>query len=868
MKAEEERTHAALEQLAASSSPSASDRRLAELLETIDAVVWEADAHRERFTYVSPRAEAMLGHPVRRWLAEEGFWQRELLHPEDREQTTGWCRSRSDAGRDHDVEYRAVTADGGVVWIRDVVTVLRDEQGRPARTRGVMFDITERKMAERRRAVQLAVTRVLAEARSLEEAAPRILQGICQALDWAVGELWLVDRSADVIRCEEIWNVPELDGTEFVDHSWRFRFRQGDGLPGRIWDTGRPIWISDVTTDDRFPRSQLAVQAGLRSAFGFPISARGEILGSVELFGRRVHERDEELLELAAAVGSQIGQFVERRAVENEVRFQKTLLEFQSEATPDGILLVGPTGRVLFHNRRFLDMWSLTEDVSGTRAELTALPTMRRLVADGRAVDAMFDGLRTGAEDEMRSEVELIDGRILDVYCSPVIADDGAYYGRCWYFRDVTPERRGERALRENEERLRFLARASALLASSLDVQGTLDSLARLVVQQLGDWSLVDVLERDGDLVRGAAAHRDPELDHVVQTLAALFPPDPDRPFGPPNVARTGQAELYEELPPEVISLIANDPAHSALVDRLGMVSAMSVPLIAKGRILGVLTVVSSDPDRRYGDADMSLVRDLAFRAALAMDTARLYQEWVRVARTLQQSLLPPASPQIPNLEVAARFHPAGEGTEIGGDFYDVFQTGENVWAVTLGDVVGKGTQAAAITALARYTIRASAMRPGKPSEILRMLNDTLLSRDTPDRYCTAVYAQVEPDGANARVTLTCGGHPAPYLLRSTGEAEKLDCLGTVLGLFEDISLRDIEVELQPGDALVFYTDGVTEGRGPTVPFGEGMLKSLLEWSVGSSADELAGVIESKVLDYQQGWASDDIAVLVVRLPA
>jgi sigma-B regulation protein RsbU (phosphoserine phosphatase) len=236
------------------------------------------------------------------------------------------------------------------------------------------------------------------------------------------------------------------------------------------------------------------------------------------------------------------------------------------------------------------------------------------------------------------------------------------------------------------------------------------------------------------------------------------------------------------------------------------------------------------------------------------------------LAETLQRSLIPPAPPEIPGLELAAIYRPAGAGDTVGGDFYDVFETGRGDWAVVLGDVCGKGPEAATVTALVRYTLRATAMRTRRPSRILATLNEAMLLQH-PERFCTVVYARVQDVRDNWRVTLGCGGHPVPIRLTAAGEAIPLGCAGTVIGVLDDPPLNDVRIELHPGESLVLYTDGVTEGRSGNDFYGEQRLLDLLTASAGADAAKLAETIEADVLDFQGGIPRDDVAVVVLRVP-
>ena len=302
------------------------------------------------------------------------------------------------------------------------------------------------------------------------------------------------------------------------------------------------------------------------------------------------------------------------------------------------------------------------------------------------------------------------------------------------------------------------------------------------------------------------------------------------------------------------------------MLETLGVRSLMIVPMSTGGRRLGTIAFALSDSARRYDRADLSVAEELARRAAVAIDNARLYRERSYIARTLQESLLPPELPEVAGAEVAARFHPAGEAVEVGGDFYDVFDTSHG-WSVVMGDVCGKGADAAAVTALARYTLRTLGIQETSPAEVLRKLNEALLRQRPDRRFCTVAYASLQVNGGgSAEVCLSSGGHPLPLVLRADGTVEAVGEPGTLLGVLAEVSLTDTAVRLQRGDVMVLYTDGVTEARGPRGMFGSDALASVLASCAGLDAKSVAARIESAVLEIQEGHPRDDIAILAVRI--
>ena len=235
----------------------------------------------------------------------------------------------------------------------------------------------------------------------------------------------------------------------------------------------------------------------------------------------------------------------------------------------------------------------------------------------------------------------------------------------------------------------------------------------------------------------------------------------------------------------------------------------------------------------------------------------------VALARTLQETLIPPTPPAIPNLEIAAAYRPAGNGGEVGGDFYDAFQVGD-AWVIVLGDVSGKGVGAAMVTALVRHTVRALAVHFALPGQILSALNGVMLAHET-DRFCTLAMISLLHRGGRWEVTASSGGHPLPVLVRE-GRLTEVGEPGSLVGVLDDPAFVDTTLELAPADRLVLYTDGVTEGRRGDEFYGDDRLHALLTAPSGE-ATELSQTIVDDVVQFQSEVPRDDIAVLVIQVP-
>lgn len=430
----------------------------------------------------------------------------------------------------------------------------------------------------------------------------------------------------------------------------------------------------------------------------------------------------------------------------------------------------------------------------------------------------------------------------------------------------VSMEEAARGRARGAQERLAFLAEANLTLMASLDYEETLARLTRLAVPRIADWCAVHLRSTaEGGALRHLA-HSDPDRVVQVEELLRRYPPDPSDPESlVVRAMASGRPLVLRKVPDAVLRRAARDEEHLRLLRQLGIRSVLVAPLIGRGRPLGTITLATAQSGRRYGEADLFFAQELARTAALAIENARLHQERSRVAQTLQNSLLPPEIPEIPGVELAVRYRPATGHDLVGGDFYDVFEAGEGIWGVAVGDVCGKGPEAAALTGLVRHTIRTAAVGGRPPSSVLEVVNRQII-RNKVDRFCTATLGRVRRANGNVAVVVSCGGHPPPLVYRPGRTVEAADCLGTLLGVFSDPSLVDSPVELGPGDAIVFYTDGVTErfergGRG-----GDSRLVALLWDSDGLNAAQIADRI---YLDAAEGAANDprdDIAIVVLRV--
>jgi serine phosphatase RsbU (regulator of sigma subunit) len=407
------------------------------------------------------------------------------------------------------------------------------------------------------------------------------------------------------------------------------------------------------------------------------------------------------------------------------------------------------------------------------------------------------------------------------------------------------------REARAAHARLALLAEASSLLAT-LNSSATLQGLAKLVVRTLADWCSIALVGVDGTTVtRVAVAHVDPEKELLVAQLQEVYQHDPTATTGVHDVITSGRPKLVPDVEPELRDL--------------GITSSMIVPLWVRGRGLGAITL-GAGAGREYDEEDLRIAVDLARRAALAIDNARAYETQREIAATLQRSLLPPALPDVGHFAVAATYKTPGDTVLVGGDFYDLFPLRGSGWGVAIGDVQGKGSGAASLTALARYTVRAGALTLRNPKQVLRTLNEAVL-READDRFLTICLMTLSPAREGLRGRLCVAGHPLPFLVRATGEVEQIGRAGTLLGVVADVDLAVVTFDLRPGDYVVLFTDGLLEARRDGRQFGNHGVREVLESCAGLAPGQVTAALEEAVTAFGRGEPRDDMAILVLGRP-
>jgi PAS domain S-box-containing protein len=615
--------------------------------------------------------------------------------------------------------------------------------------------------------------------------------------------------------------------------------------------------------------ARFMIEHRYHSAVVAPLLARGRTLGALSVL-RLGDSEPYELadLELACELARRAAMAIDNARLFSQLRRVEQRLEAVLTNVAEAITLTDDRGRMVFANQAAAELLG-----ADTPAELTSaspgtiMPRFVVLDEHGRELDLeSMPGRRlfTGESVEpllVRNIVRATgEERWLIVRSSPVVDPESA---RILYavnvFENITEVKRVQ--LAES-----FMAEASRVLASSMDYAETLKRIARLAVPQIADFCAVDVLDESGEIERVAIHHSDPSRIELAERIDRGYRLDRDEPLGVPEVIRSGRARIYTDIPPEALAAYSRDDAHLALLQAIGATAVIIVPLAAPARTLGAITLVSSESLRRLSHADLALAERLGRRAGTAVESARLYTERTRIATMLEAALLPESLPEIPGAELASLYRAAGELNDVGGDFYDVLTYGENRWLLVIGDVCGKGPRAAAVTALARHTLRTAAMLDLTPTAMLETLHAALRQQPSGSDLCTVCLATLALGGEGAQLTVTLAGHPPPLIIDADGERRQVGTPGTLLGVLDPIEISEVEVKFEPGQTLLLYTDGLPEADRAGVQLGE---QQLFESHVQQPDPTLVGLltqIERAALRRANGRLRDDIALLALRL--
>jgi PAS domain S-box-containing protein len=707
---------------------------------------------------------------------------------------------------------------------------------------------------------ELELAARLIEGNSLEEVAPQFLEIVAGLLRWEAGGLWEVLDTAQPLRLVAGWSVPDLDAEPLWRRSREIDFMQGTGLPGDAWASGE-IALAPNYRDypTPTPRYAISAQLGLEAALAIPvpIGRPADVLAVAEFHTRSFNPQSEELMALLAGFADQLGTFIARRRAEarsaEAERFRQHLAEVV-RGTQDAVMSKDLDGIVTTWN-------PAAERLYGYSAEEAIGRHISFIVPPDRKDEEMviLDRIKSGERLETY-ETERIraDGARISVSLtvSPIRSPMRGLIGASVVARDITAELRRRRAQE-------FLVAASRLLDSSLDPVETARTIVSTAVPELAELCVIDFRRGDGWLGDSVVAGADPEMAKRLERIRREKPLDPAGEHPVAQVLRLERPMIWRDLKaPEVVDKVSQGPEHLQLMVDAGYNSAAVVPLIARGRVLGAISFLHAFSNLRYDPGDLEFLSELGDRAALALDNARLYRERDRVAKNLQRGLRPPRPAEVAGLEISVVFEAAGEGIEVGGDLYDVLPTEDGCWVV-VGDVAGKGSAAAGVSVAVRHSVRGLAREDAEPDEVLRRVNELLLSGESLNDFASVMLARLYRRASGWRAVLASAGHPPAVL--TTEEAPLLLGGGSVLGAWPEAQVERHEVSLEPGSTLVLCTDGWLEAGPVASHQGPDNFAAMTQSLAGLELDEMTARLRADAVNRSAGTLRDDLVLLALR---
>ncbi|MGZ4311795.1 MAG: SpoIIE family protein phosphatase [Solirubrobacteraceae bacterium] len=612
----------------------------------------------------------------------------------------------------------------------------------------------------------------------------------------------------------------------------------------------------DLGRDDQERR--LLRELGIDSAVIVPLAPRGFPLGQLLLATRPPRERlsHADDVEYAETLAGRVGLALDNAVLSAELTSAERQLHAILGSVDAAVTVRDRQGRMVYANQAAADLLKLP-DPEAVRAQPPGALMARFDVytEDGRPVDLadlagtrLLRGETSPAPMIVRNIVKATgEERWLLNKATAVLGPDGETLMAVNLIEDVTETKR-------NEIAQCLMAQTLRTLADKPDLPGMLEAIADAAVPSLADWAAVNMVEGSGEIHTQAIAHRDPDKVRLGWYLNQRWPAEHHESSGLGAVIRTGEPLLVHEITDEMLARRAQDPEHLGILREVGLNSAMIAPILSGERILGALSFISCT-SRRFDARDLELACDLGRQTGVIIDSAELQAAQSHIAQTLQADLIPRSLPAVEGWELSSVYRAAGRAVEAGGDFYDLLSF-EGGWAAVIGDVVGKGAEAAALTALARYTLAAIVEATGDLTYAMRVLNRRLRQRGDDYRsLCTVAAVLVTPD---EQVTILSAGHPLP-VLRRDGAAWPVGRPSPMLGFVEDVELLSTPVEVQPGDQIVLYTDGVLDAIGSDERFGEArLLETVRMLALGAGAEGILEAIE-RFRDRDQ---ADDIAIL------
>lgn len=700
----------------------------------------------------------------------------------------------------------------------------------------------------------------LIEGDSLEQVAPRFLEIVADLLRWEAGAIWEVVDESEPLRLVAGWSNKDLDARPLWRRSRELSFKRGTGLPGDAWDTGQialaPNYRDYPTTA---PRYEVSAELGLEAALAIPVPIGDpeSVLAVAEFHTLSFEAQSQELMALLAGFADQLGTFIARRRAEAKSaeaeRFRQHLAEVV-RGTQDAVLSKDLDGIVTTWNPAAARLYGYTPEEAIGRHVSFIVPADHK---DEEKV--ILDRVKRGERlDTYETERVRADGARISVSLtvSPIRSPMRGLIGASVVARDITDQVRRRRAQE-------FLVAASRLLDTSLDPEETARTIVSTAIPELAEICLIDFRRPDGWYGDSIVAGANPEMAARLEQIRRTQPLDPNGEHPVAQVLRLNQPMIWRDLKaPEVVDKVSQSDEHLQLMQEAGYNSAAVVPLVARGRVLGAISFLHAHGDMRYDPGDLDFLSELGERAALALDNARLYRERDRVAKSLQRGLRPPRPAEVQGLDISVVFEAAGEGIEVGGDLYDVLPCENGCW-ILVGDVAGKGSTAASVSVAVRHSVRGLTREISEPDEVLRRVNELLLTGDSLNDFATAMLARLQRDESGWRIILASAGHPPAVL---TGEAEpELLGGGTVLGAWQEANVGRHERELGADATLALCTDGWLEAGPVASHQGPENFAEMTQALAGLKLEEVTERLRADAVTRSSGTLRDDLVVLAVR---
>jgi PAS domain S-box-containing protein len=610
---------------------------------------------------------------------------------------------------------------------------------------------------------------------------------------------------------------------------------------------------------------ELIVPAGLRDEVRYCLAGgEGEPPPAEELLGRRIElpgqrgDGGEFRLELtivrAAEPGG--GPTVFARDVSHRLELERTRAHMEQvvTGTRDAVLSKDLEGVITTWNPAAERLYGYSAEEAVGRHVSFLMPDELK-----HEVDEILATVRRGGTLETYETRRVRkDGTVIDVSLtiSAIGSSARGLYGASVVARDITDERRRRRA-RD------FLIAATRDLDASLDPTETARNIVAKAVPDLAEVCIVDFIRDDGLIGDSVAASAIPGAALRLEQIRHESPLDPEGDHPVAQVLRGGEPMVWRDLrKPEVADTVAQTEEHQALIDDAGYESAAVVALIARGRKIGALSFLHANANVRYEEEDLEFLGELGDRAALALDNARLYQERDAIARNLQRGLRPPRPARVEGLESSVVFEAAGRGIEIGGDLYDVLPTDDGCW-VLIGDVAGKGSEAAGVSVAVRHAVRGLTREVDEPEEVLARVNELLLEGTGLNDFATAMLVRLRQGADGWTLAAASAGHPPAVHVRRGGA--RLLGGGTVLGALHDAKVQRHDARFARGDTLVLCTDGWLEA-GPQSEHRDPLeLARLAEYLASLALEEMTARLRGDAISRSEGELRDDIVLLVLR---